>query len=150
MRGVFHHTWAWARKLWSEKLWPQPVRSLGEQGEQLAEAYLRKQGMTIVGRRMKGKLGELDLIAVEKKTVVFIEVKTRRSTDAGHPADAVDATKQKRLTRLALGFLKRRGLLGHAARFDVVAVIWPADSTPPRLEHFRGAFFATGHDSLYS
>ena len=56
-------------------------------------------------------LGEMDLIAVDQRTVVFVEVKTRKSHQAGHPAEAVGDAKQRRLTRLALGYLKRHDLL---------------------------------------
>ena len=73
--------------------------------------YLRRLGYKIVARRERGRLGELDLVAVDGRTVVFVEVKTRRSHDAGHPAEAVDPEKQRRLTRLALAYLKRHGLL---------------------------------------
>src|SRR5262245_66298174 len=99
---------------------PKP---LGRRGEDAAARYLRRLGYVIVARGHRDNIGELDLVAVDGRTVVFIEVKTRTSHDAGHPADAVDEAKQKRLTRLALSYLKRHDLLGSCAtRFDVVAV----------------------------
>ncbi|MHB8901210.1 MAG: YraN family protein [Thermoguttaceae bacterium] len=116
-------------------------RSLGERGEALAARHLRRLGLRIVGRRVRTGLGELDLVAVDGRTVVFVEVKTRQSDQHGHPAEAVDLAKQRRLTRLATAYLKRHGLLNHAARFDVVAVTWP-DGVRPRIEHIRNAFEA--------
>lgn len=113
--------------------------SLGEQGERLAARYLKRQGYQIVGRHQRTKYGELDLVAVDGRTVVFVEVKTRRSQETGHPAEAVDARKQAQLTRLARAYLKRHGLLNHAARFDVVAITWPEDAQPT-IEHFKNAF----------
>jgi putative endonuclease len=125
-------------------------QSLGERGERAAERYLRRQGYTIVSRRDRGRLGELDLVAVDGRTVVFIEVKTRRDHHAGHPAEAVGPQKQKRLTRLALAFLKRHELLENAARFDVLAVTWPADARQPTIEHLKNAFDAVGRGQMFS
>jgi putative endonuclease len=86
---------------------------------------------------------ELDIVAVDERTVVFVEVKTRNSDLAGSPESAVDEEKQRRLTRAALGFLKRHDLLSHSSRFDVVAVTWPAGQRQPRIEHFIDAFPAS-------
>lgn len=120
---------------------PFRKRSLGEQGEAAAAGYLRGLGYRIVGRGVRTKLGEIDLVAVDGRTVVFVEVKTRRSDQQGRPSEAVDTGKQRRLTRLATAYLKRRRLLHCAARFDIVAVTWP-DRGRPRIEHFRNAFEA--------
>jgi putative endonuclease len=125
-------------------------RSLGRRGERAAERYLRRLGYHVVGRRERGPLGELDLIAVERRTIVFVEVKTRRSHDAGHPAESVGPEKQKRLTRLALAYLKRHDLLEYSARFDVLAITWPGSARRPRIEHIKNAFEAVGRGQLYS
>jgi len=82
--------------------------------------------------------------------IVFIEVKTRTSSDDGHPAEAVDAAKQRRLTRLAVTFLKRHRLLDYSARFDVIAVTWPAGKRRPTIEHIQNAFEAAGQREFYS
>ena len=94
-------------------------------------------------------MGELDLVAVDGRTVVFIEVKTRRSHDAGHPAEAVGIEKQKRLTRLALVYLKRHDLLDCQSRFDVLAVTWPPHERHPRIDHFKNAFEAVGRGQMF-
>jgi putative endonuclease len=133
---------------WLDQWWPAPT--LGQRGERAAARYLKQQGYTIVARSDRGRLGELDLVAVDGRTVVFVEVKTRRSHDAGHPADAVDRDKQRRLTRLALTFLKRHALLEQAARFDVVAITWPDDATPPQIEHLINAFEPVGRGQWFS
>lgn len=125
-------------------------RSLGERGEALAARWLRRHGCQIVARRCRGQLGEIDLVAVEGRTVVFVEVKTRQSQDAGHPSDAVDVPKQRRLTRLAVAYLRKHDLLEYPARFDVVAVTWPARRRKPTIEHFPRAFEAVGYDGLFS
>jgi len=123
---------------------------LGRRGENVAARYLRGLGYVIVARGHRDHIGEIDLVAVDGRTVVFIEVKTRTSQDAGHPADAVDEAKQQRLTRLALSYMKRHDLLECSARFDVVAVTWPASSGRPKIEHFKSAFEAVGFDGMFS
>jgi putative endonuclease len=119
-------------------------KTLGQRGEAVAARYLKRLGYTIIERGSHVRRGEIDIIAVDGRTVVFVEVKTRVSHSAGHPADAVDRHKQDRLTRMALVYLKRHGLLDNPARFDVVAVTWPKDRRKPTIEHFRGAFEAAG------
>jgi putative endonuclease len=99
---------------------------------------------------LRSRLGELDLVAVDGRTVVFVEVKTRHSHDAGHPAEAVDAHKQQRLTRAALAYLKRHGLLECPSRFDVVAVTWTDAAKKPTIEHFQNAFEAVGQGQMFS
>jgi len=125
-------------------------KTLGRRGEDAAARFLRKLGYVIVARGHRDNIGEIDLVAVDKRTVVFIEVKTRTTHDAGHPADAVDDAKQRRLTRLALSYLKRHDLLECAARFDVVAVTWPAGRGKPTIEHFVNAFEPVGFPGMFS
>jgi putative endonuclease len=136
-----------ARAWW--RRW-HPPRTLGQRGEAAAARHLSRQGLRVVARSARSGLGEIDLVAIDGRTVVFVEVKTRRATDAGHPAEAVDEAKQRRLTRLALGYLKRHGLLEYPARFDIVAVTWPADERRPTIEHFTGAFEPQGGQGMFS
>jgi putative endonuclease len=119
-------------------------------GERAAERHLKRLGYIIVGRSQRGDLGELDLVAVDGRTIVFVEVKTRRGDEAGQPAEAVDLQKQRRLTRLALAYLKRHDLLEYPARFDVVAVTWPVGVKRPAIQHIQGAFEAVGGPGMYS
>ncbi len=128
----------------------RPPRTLGQRGEAAAAKYLKRKGFIIVARSDRGRLGEIDLVAVHDRTVVFVEVKTRASHDTGHPADAVDDEKQRRLTRLALTYLKRHGLLEHPARFDVVAITWPESERKPTIEHFPNAFEPVGDWQMFS
>ncbi len=140
---MFHRLAAWlaARR---------PERSLGERGEAAAQKFLKRRGYKIVAHGDRTPRGELDLVAVDGRTVVFVEVKTRHSHDAGHPADAVDTAKQARLTRLALAFLKRHDLLECAVRFDVVAITWRNGAGRPEIEHFINAFEAVGRGQMFS
>jgi putative endonuclease len=138
---------SWISDYWRGR--QQPV-SLGERGERAAERFLKRLGYKIVARHDSGRLGELDLVAVDDRTVVFVEVKTRRDDDAGSPAEAVDERKQAKLTRLALAFLKRHGLLEYAARFDVVAITWPDDAQKPNIVHYINAFQPVGVGQMFS
>ncbi|NUQ61235.1 MAG: YraN family protein [Pirellulales bacterium] len=133
----------WLRRLF-------PTRPLGRRGEKAAARYLRRLGYRIVSHSDRSGPGEIDLVAVDGRTVVFVEVKTRQSGDAGHPSEAVDDAKQRRLTRLALAYLKRHGLLEQPARFDIVAVTWPEDRRRPVIEHFPNAFEAVGQRGFHS
>lgn len=117
--------------------------SLGEDGERLAERYLKRQGLQVIARRVRIAGGEIDLIGVEDGTLVFVEVKTRKSTMAGHPLEAVTERKQQQVVRLAWAFLKRHRLLDRPVRFDVVGVLWP-DGGEPTLTHVRHAFEESG------
>jgi putative endonuclease len=128
----------------------RPNKSLGQRGEEAAARYLKRKGYHILARHLDSPLGELDIIAVDNRTVVFVEVKTRRSADAGHPAEAINRQKQSRMTRAALAYLKAHGLLQYAARFDVVAITWPENSRRPTIEHFPNAFSPVGEGQFYS
>lgn len=121
-------------------------RLFGDRGERLAARHLRRQGLRIILRGYRTPQGEVDLIAREGPTLVFVEVKARRR---GVPAEAVTLEKQRRLTLAALAFLKRHGLLEHPCRFDVVAIVWPDDRQPPAIEHFRDAFEAFGRGQMF-
>lgn len=127
-----------------------PKKTLGQRGEAAAARYLRRLGYKILARSDRFGPGELDLVALDDETIVFVEVKTRESAAVSHPVDAVDEQKQRRLTRLAVTFLKRYGLLECPARFDVIAITWPAKKRSPIIEHIKNAFDAVGKWELYS
>jgi putative endonuclease len=131
--------------------WWFPKRTLGQRGERAAAKYLKRRGYKILatGDRLK-HLDELDIVAADGRTVVFVEVKTRSSQDHGHPADAVDAVKQRKLTKLAVTYLKRHRLLDYPARFDVIAVTWPENARKPQIEYIQNAFEAVGKWEFYS
>jgi putative endonuclease len=117
---------------------PDPRRQLGDQGEDLAAAALKRQGYKILERNYMTPLGEIDLIARQGRTVVVVEVKTRKSTRFGSPQEGVSAAKQGRLRRLADYYLKAKRLTGSPVRFDVVAVTLAGDE--PRVEIIQDAF----------
>jgi putative endonuclease len=127
-----------------------PKKSLGQQGEDAAARFLKRGGYRILARGLDSRLGELDIVAVEGRTIVFVEVKTRSSRGAGHPAEAIDPLKEKRMTQAALAYLKSHGLLQHAARFDVIAITWPENARRPVIEHYKNAFSPVGAGQFFS
>lgn len=98
-------------------------KELGKKGEELALRFLKKQGYHIIDRNYICKLGEMDIIASEKDTLAFVEVKTRTSTAFGPPQLAVNSSKQRQMSKVALNFLKEKRLEDVKARFDVVAIL---------------------------
>ncbi len=127
-----------ARVFWS--------RWLGDRGEREAARFLKRAGLRVLLRGYRTTQGEVDLIARDGDTVVFVEVKSR---SRGVPAEAVTPEKQRRLTLAALHFLKRHELFDHPCRFDVVAIVWPEGRQPASVEHFRHAFEAVGKGQLF-
>lgn len=105
--------------------------------------------MVIIERGYQEKFGEIDLIAVDRDTLVFVEVKTRSSDQAGLPAEAVDEIKQTRLTKTAQGYLKWHRLTECRARFDVIAITWPSTSTVPEIIHYENAFEPVGEFQMF-
>ena len=110
---------------------------LGREGEDRAEAFLKKRGYRILERNYRTKSGELDLIALDRDTVVFIEVKTRTSDAYGAPELAVTARKQQRMIKAAFGYINRKKLHQVPCRFDVVAI---CEASEKEIAHIRNAF----------
>lgn len=123
--------------------------TLGEKGELAAARYLKRLGYKIVATRRRLRYGEIDIVAVDDKTVVFAEVKTRRSDEGIHPADAVDHIRRARMTRAATAFLKSHNLLEYPARFDIIEVIWPTEAERPTIRHHQNAFAAEGSGQFH-
>lgn len=96
----------------------------GIQGEKTAAEYLtRKLGMVLLEHRYRTKTGEIDLILMDGETVVFAEVKTRRTGNPGNGLSAVNRTKQKRITQSAMLYLMRMGRMQAPVRFDLVEIV---------------------------
>jgi len=134
---------------------PSPTRPwwrrwFGTRSERAAGRFLRRLGYRILARNYTCPQGELDVIALDGRSVVFVEVRSTETADPVRPAASVDAAKQRRLTDLALHFLQRHRLLGQPARFDVLAVSWPAGQREPMIVHHRQAFEAVGRFQMYS
>jgi putative endonuclease len=112
--------------------------SLGRTGEELAAAHLKARKYKIIERNYRCPLGEMDIIAREEGSLVFVEVKTRATKDFGGPAAAVNQRKQRQLSRVALMYLNQKKVKDAPARFDVVAV--DLSGPHPRIEVIQNAF----------
>jgi putative endonuclease len=115
-----------------------PRHRLGKNGEDLACAELGRLGYEIVARRHRTRYGEIDIIAREAGTTVFVEVKTRDGSGFGSGVEAVTPWKQQRIARMAIDYAARNGLLDTPCRVDVVDVA--IDGGRPRIEVYRNAF----------
>lgn len=114
-----------------------PVSPLGTSGEALAEDHLRGLGYEIVGQDIRSPLGQLDLVAKDGATLVFVEVKTRAGHGYGLPQESVDARKIRKLRQLALYYLKMHPHRG-PVRFDVVGLT-VSDGRLIRVDHIKNA-----------
>ena len=122
-------------------------RALGRIGEGAAVRFLRRRGLVILARNLRSRLGEIDLLARDGATLVFVEVKARRGGPGDPPEAAVDARKRARLTRLALGYLAARRLGERPCRFDVVGVTLDAAGGVTGVRHLEHAFDLDGWTS---
>ena len=113
-------------------------KRLGQEGEDLAAGFLRNKGYKLVERNYRCKTGEVDLIVLDRKVVVFVEVKTRSDHSFGTPFEAVEGRKQRKMIQAAQYFLHEHKLDQRDARFDVVGVSWRGDQ--PVVEHIVNAF----------
>jgi putative endonuclease len=120
-------------------------RWFGSRSERAAARFLRRLGYRILVRNYTCDLGELDIIALDRQAIVFVEVRSTEGTDHSRPAASVDLAKQKQLSRLALFFLKRKRLMNHAARFDVLTLCWPEGQRQATFQHTKNAFEAVGN-----
>jgi len=113
-------------------------QQFGKKSESLAAKYLKKHGYRILEQNYRTKLGEIDIIAKDKGTIVFVEVKARRSYLFGNPKFAVTPKKQRKISMVALYYLKETKQDNAKARFDVVAVSSIKDK--PDIEIVKNAF----------
>ncbi|WP_111765288.1 YraN family protein [Nakamurella deserti] len=114
---------------------------VGRNGEELAARYLGDIGLTVMTRNWRCREGELDIVAVDGRDLAVVcEVKTRSGVRYGSGAEAVDATKRRRIRRLAtLWLAEHQARPGIRLRFDVISVLW-TPGAEPRLTHIAGAF----------
>ncbi len=116
-------------------------QELGKLGEELAVQELKRRGYAILARRYRTALGEIDIVAEDRDTLVFVEVKARVDAEFGTAAEAVTRWKQRRVVRMAEDYLLRHDVVGRPCRFDVVAIM--LDGPAPVVELFPNAFDAS-------
>ncbi len=117
----------------------------GQTAESLAARHLREKGYRIIGRNVRLPGGELDLIARDGNTLVFVEVKARRSDSHGGALAALTSSKQKRIMKLAAQYLAKHQISQQSCRFDVVLCHHQPDHSP-ELTHIENAFEISGED----
>ena len=115
-------------------------QALGKAGEDRAVEELERRGYAILARRYRTRHGEIDIVARDGETTVFVEVKARLTAEFGTAAAAVTAVKQRRLVRMAVDYLARHRLAGRPCRFDVVAIDGGGDGASVTV--YRSAFGA--------
>ncbi|MCF8051826.1 MAG: YraN family protein [Desulfobacterales bacterium] len=111
---------------------------LGQKGERLAAWYLKLCGYRVLEQNYRNRIGEIDIIAREGATLVFVEVKARKDDRFGPPKAAVTLKKQQKISQTALAYLKETRQMDRRARFDVVSI--QMAQVPPRIELIRNAF----------
>lgn len=109
-------------------------------GEAIAEQFCLLRGYRILDRNAREGRGELDLVALDRETVVFVEVKFRAERDPGGPLLAVGTKKREDTARAAARWLSQRRLFDRPVRFDVIGVTWGSDGTELRVQHVPNAF----------
>ena len=114
-------------------------QAVGAYGERIAERHLAAQGLVVIARNWRCPEGEIDLILRDGDDLVFCEVKTRRGSRYGTPAEAVVGAKARRIRRLAAQWLATTAVRPREVRFDVVSVL-PQPRGAAQVEHLRGAF----------
>ena len=115
-------------------------RKMGSGGEEIAAEFLENKGLKILNMNYRNRYGEMDIVARDEETLVFVEVKMRKDDDAGHPLEAVDARKQKIIRNLARYFMYNEGYDDDTwCRFDVVGIIGNGTDTP-KISWIKDAF----------
>jgi putative endonuclease len=110
---------------------------LGEKGEGLAVKFLKKKGYKIIKQNYKTPIGEIDIIAKDEETLIFIEVKTRESIEYGLPFEAVNSHKKRKIANVALLYLKRFKEIP-PCRFDIVSIYYKQGK--PEFKLIKDAF----------
>lgn len=118
-------------------------QALGKRGEDLAVAALLERGYAILARRYRTRYGEIDIVADDCGTIVFVEVRARATREFGTAAESLTPAKRRKVTAMAVDYLARNRLTSRPCRFDVVTVD-DARSPSPEITVYIGAFDATG------
>jgi putative endonuclease len=114
--------------------------ALGQRAEQLAADHLERLGYEIFVRNWRRPEGEIDLVVVKAGLYVFVEVRSRTGVERGHALETIDGRKRARVLRAARMFIDEEKPQAEAFRFDVIAVTFSLDETPPELIHIEDAF----------
>lgn len=140
MNQRFQNLATWTKNWFKKTSEPAHLKT-GKWGEQQAVIFLKKRHYKIIGQRVRvGKRDELDIIAQQQNTLVFVEVKTRRNENYGRPFSAVNKAKRQHLSRAAIAYLKRTKKEPNYLRFDVIEIIGEPTQKNPEIRHIENAF----------
>ena len=117
---------------------PKSNIELGRSGERIAVDFLKINGYDIISTNFRNKIGQIDVIAKDNETICFVEVKTRRNQRFGQPTEAIELSKQRKISQVALMYLKENKLLNSPARFDVISIFHP--DIQPDVKLIKNAF----------
>jgi len=113
-------------------------KQIGRFGEDIAEKYLKKQGYKILEKNYRySRLAEIDIVAKEKDTIVFVEVKTRSDLTFGHPFESINQSKLQHIFQAGLFYLQNTKEKHKGYRIDIVAIIGRPDEKTPKIEHLK-------------
>ncbi|MFY0542819.1 YraN family protein [Brevibacillus sp. H7] len=115
-------------------------KQLGQKGESVAERFLQSKGYQTVARNVRSRHGEIDLIAMDGDTLVFVEVRTRSGFAYGTPTESVTWRKRRKLQELALAYLQNCSQPVKHFRFDVIGIVYVPAALQPRIDHIIHAF----------
>ena len=108
-------------------------KQFGTKSEREAVKFLKNDGYKILETNYRSKYGEVDIIAMDNKSIVFVEVKARKSGKFGTPLEAVNLKKQRKISMVALDYLKKNKKISESARFDVVGIEITKDNSEIKL-----------------
>lgn len=117
-------------------------RELGDLGEDLAARYLSAHGYIILARKFRCRSGEIDIIALDKDVLVFVEVRSRSDEEHGMPYETINREKRRHIRRVALFYQARHGLLDRDSRFDCVSVVFAGEDNVKSIELIKDAFWS--------
>jgi len=117
-------------------------KELGDLGEDLAARYLSAHGYNILARKFRCRSGEIDIIALDKDVLVFVEVRSRSDEEHGMPYETINREKRRHIRRVALVYQARHGLLDRDSRFDCVSVVFVDEDNVKSIELIKDAFWS--------
>ncbi len=117
-------------------------KTLGDLGEEIAAKLLLRSGYRILVKKYRCRFGEIDIVAQDKDALVFVEVRSKSSSEFGLPYESVDIMKRGRLVKVALAFQKRFNLLDYSSRFDCVSILFGEDGKMTKMELIKDAFWS--------
>jgi len=117
-------------------------KELGDLGEEHAARSLALNGYSIIARKFRCRFGEIDIIAMDKGTLVFIEVRSRSDEEYGLPYETINHVKKQHIRKVAVTFQLKYGLLDHDSRFDCVSVIFEKNGNLKNIELIKDAFWS--------